>query len=155
MSSGESRGGASSPTGSGHSLTPLEGDEEEEEEEEREEGEEEEEEDSTDSVSGCLLLLCIWHLFISGVKQVCNHTIYTSVADRGVFYTDECHYVPAVFQLYKDDSILAEWVPTRTSSHSAISSVKVSLLFIIQWEWVVPQQLYSVNSVAVVSCTVR
>jgi hypothetical protein len=47
MSSGELMGGASSPTGSGHSLTPLEGDDEEEEE--REEGEEEDEEDSTDS----------------------------------------------------------------------------------------------------------
>ena len=69
---------------------------------------------------------------------------YVSVADRSVLYTDEyiifdggaiIHYVGVMFQLYKDDSILAEWVPTRTSGHSEISSVKVSLLFIIQ-RWV-------------------
>ena len=67
MSSGELMGGASSPTGSGHSLTPLEGDDEEEEE--REEGDDEgEEEDSTDSVSGCFLSLYTWHLFVFGVK---------------------------------------------------------------------------------------
>ena len=48
MLPGETRGGASSPTGSGsYSPSPLE------EEEEEEEEDEEETEDSTDSVGGC------------------------------------------------------------------------------------------------------
>ena len=131
MSSG---GGALSPAGGGHSPTE-EGDKEEdevEEEGEREEGEEEEEEEeeeenSSDSVSWCLCLLCGICLFADkgDIRYIHNHTHWVCQ-----FYSKSCG-----FCLPQDDSMLAEWVPTRTSSQAPISSVKVSCFFFppIQW----------------------